>query len=171
MSKKVTANEMEFTPRLFVKDIVGEFMKNGITQFEFFPHLGEYQLIQGNVQLGADGQPHHVQLAFFVQPQRRSQAPCSTTEQIVLLAAAKPHFGGKRFLFVCPNQPCAKRTTALFLPSGRPGFACRTCCGLRYTSQNKTEETPFDRKLREIYGARHSRMTFRNPIRKERKSL
>lgn len=60
-----------------------------------------------------------------------------TTEQLVNLAVTVPHFGGRRYWFVCPS--CRRRVRKLYhyvaFFGERRGFACRLCLGLPYRSQ------------------------------------
>jgi hypothetical protein len=51
----------------------------------------------------------------------------------VPLLKTRPHFGGVRYWFGCPQ--CAGRVGALYLPAGARRFACRHCLSLVYRSQ------------------------------------
>ena len=57
------------------------------------------------------------------------------------LTTTRPHYGGRRWWFLCPVQGCDKRVSVLYLAHI---FACRRCCNFTYSSQN---EAPHDRLL------------------------
>jgi hypothetical protein len=61
----------------------------------------------------------------------------------VYLAATRPHFGGLRWWFVCPQLN--RRVRKLYLPLGGRHFWSRRAYELAYASQR---ETKFDRALR-----------------------
>jgi hypothetical protein len=54
------------------------------------------------------------------------------------LTTTRPHFGGRRWWFVCPlgvdGRPCGRRVGKLYLPPAGRYFGCRHCHGLTYTS-------------------------------------
>ncbi|HXG68722.1 MAG TPA: hypothetical protein VNO70_26735 [Blastocatellia bacterium] len=50
----------------------------------------------------------------------------------VALTTTRPHFGGRRWWFVCPL--CARRVGKLYLPPGGRYFGCRHCHDLTYRS-------------------------------------
>jgi len=50
------------------------------------------------------------------------------------LYTTKPHFGGVRWWFICPNEECEKMVTKLYQPSGAYYFLCRKCNNLTYQS-------------------------------------
>jgi len=52
----------------------------------------------------------------------------------VELITTKPHLGGVRWWFICPNQDCEKMVAKLYQPPGARYFLCRTCQNLTYTS-------------------------------------
>ena len=60
----------------------------------------------------------------------------------VSLATTECHLGGLRQWFLCPARGCGRRVALLY---GGKVFACRTCHGLAYPSQN---EGPSDRAAR-----------------------
>jgi hypothetical protein len=57
--------------------------------------------------------------------------------QQATLVSTVPHYGGRRWWFVCCD--CGKRFTKLYLPSGdlHQWFACRRCHELVYASQQE----------------------------------
>jgi len=58
-------------------------------------------------------------------------------EYEVAITASRPHYGGRRWWFVCPGEigkPCARRVGRLFLPPGAKYFGCRHCYDLQYRS-------------------------------------
>jgi hypothetical protein len=69
------------------------------------------------------------------------------------LQSTVPHFGGKRWWFVCPGiegrETCDRRVAKLYFPPGAVGFACRHCHELTYRScqDSRNRETWFDRFL------------------------
>lgn len=52
----------------------------------------------------------------------------------VELFTTKPHFGGIRWWFICPNEKCEKMVTKLYQPPGAKYFLCRRCNNLTYQS-------------------------------------
>lgn len=58
------------------------------------------------------------------------------------LTTTQPHYGGKRFWFLCPST--GKRTSILYSPPGSKYFASRYAYRLKYQSQS---EGPFDRAV------------------------
>ncbi|MET0156039.1 MAG: hypothetical protein ABW189_08070 [Rickettsiales bacterium] len=52
------------------------------------------------------------------------------------LAVTFPHFGGKRFLFLCLG--CGRRTPKLYLHPPQGIYLCRRCNGLNYESQHES---------------------------------
>lgn len=57
------------------------------------------------------------------------------------LTSTKPHLGGKRWWFTCPD--CNRRCGVLYLEWGT--FACRLCHDLTYESRNRRWlKNPFD---------------------------
>jgi hypothetical protein len=56
----------------------------------------------------------------------------------VRLTTTRPHFGGRRWWFVCPlvidGRPCNRRAGKLYLPPDGRYFGCRRCYDLTYTS-------------------------------------
>jgi hypothetical protein len=63
--------------------------------------------------------------------------------QTLRLVAVPMRFGGVRWWWSCPR--CETRRAALYNPSGRGGWACRTCYRLAHPVQN---ESPTDRAFR-----------------------
>lgn len=63
--------------------------------------------------------------------------------QTLRLVAAPMRFGGVRWWWACSS--CGSRRATLYNPSGRRGWACRTCYRLAYPVQN---ESPTDRAFR-----------------------
>ena len=62
----------------------------------------------------------------------------------VLAVPTVPHFGGRRWWWVCPlskhGQPCGRRVGKLYLPSGGPAFGCRQCYELTYEGCQESHE-------------------------------
>jgi len=52
--------------------------------------------------------------------------------QVVPIEITRPHFGGMRWWFSCPQ--CEKRCQKLYLPPRQWEIACRLCHNLTYTS-------------------------------------
>lgn len=62
----------------------------------------------------------------------------------VELVTTPCHFGGIRYLFICPlvtdGKPCRKRVSKLYLPSGAKYFGCRHCYNLTYRCQKEHDK-------------------------------
>ncbi|HEV2121289.1 MAG TPA: MerR family transcriptional regulator [Chloroflexota bacterium] len=54
---------------------------------------------------------------------------------IAPIVTTRPHFGGKRYWFLCPNVHCRRRCRILY---GGKYFLCRTCQDLTYVSSQTT---------------------------------
>jgi hypothetical protein len=63
--------------------------------------------------------------------------------QMIRITTTRPHFGGKRFWFVCE---CGRRAGRLYLPTGQAVFRCRLCYDLTY--QSAQEHNTRNAKLR-----------------------
>ncbi len=70
----------------------------------------------------------------------------------ISLTCTHPHFGGKRYYFICPNMKCGKKVYIVYLPLYTKYFACRKCHKLQYTSSRKsgTRYMILKRKLKEL---------------------
>jgi hypothetical protein len=59
-------------------------------------------------------------------------------DYLVEIETVSPHFGGRRFYFLCPlvvnGKACLRRGDKLYLPPGQLYFGCRECYHLTYTS-------------------------------------
>jgi hypothetical protein len=55
------------------------------------------------------------------------------TNTTVRLQTTSPHFGGRRYWFVCPN--CSRIMRKLYPHTASHSMACRKCLGLVYNSQ------------------------------------
>jgi len=76
----------------------------------------------------SDGEPHSV-------------------EQLIRLTWTSPHYGGRRWWFVCPST--GRRAGKLHLPPGGGRFASRIAWRLPYRSQRSAKrDRPFDRLFR-----------------------
>jgi len=68
----------------------------------------------------------------------------------IVLYPTKPHFGGKRYWFLCPlthgGKPCMRKVSKLYLPTGARHFGCRHCYDLTYESAQEAHQ--FDSFLR-----------------------
>jgi hypothetical protein len=68
-------------------------------------------------------------------------------EQRIELAWTQPHYGGRRWWFVCPST--GRRAGKLHLPPGGAWFASRTAWRLAYRSQRSAAaDRPFDKLFR-----------------------
>jgi hypothetical protein len=59
----------------------------------------------------------------------------------VRLQGIQPHFGGRRWSFICPATDrgvCQRRVFNLYLPRGGRLFACRHCLNLAYASSQNS---------------------------------
>ncbi len=54
----------------------------------------------------------------------------------VAVVATVPHFGGRRWWWICPllrrGRPCVRRVGKLYCPPGAINFGCRHCYALTY---------------------------------------
>ena len=67
------------------------------------------------------------------------------------LQNTRPHIGGLRFWFTCPN--CNRRVRTLHCPHGAQYFRCRTCYDLTYQScQDSHKYDNIHEKLAVVYG-------------------
>lgn len=57
--------------------------------------------------------------------------------QVIPFTTTRPHWGGKRFWFVCG---CGRRSARLYLPSGQTVFRCRLCYDLTYQSAQEHDK-------------------------------
>ncbi|SRR5258708_4676754 len=61
----------------------------------------------------------------------------SSMSQTVAVTTTRPHFGGRRYWFLCPmsrdGSRCGRRVGRLYLPPGRV-FGCRKCHDLIHSS-------------------------------------
>ncbi len=59
----------------------------------------------------------------------------------VRMGSTQPHYGGRRWWFLCPaieaGCTCERRVQKLYRPPGTKYFMCRHCWGLSYASQRK----------------------------------
>jgi hypothetical protein len=69
-------------------------------------------------------------------------------EQFVYLCRTRPHLGGDRWWFVCPQEN--RRTRMLYLPLGARRFASRRAHRLGYASQRETIKGRAIRRVRKI---------------------
>ena len=67
----------------------------------------------------------------------------------VYLATTRPHFGGLRWWFICPQQN--RRVRALYLPLGGVHFWCRRAHRLDYASQRESEYNRAIRRAHKLY--------------------
>lgn len=58
-----------------------------------------------------------------------------TYTQTVRIISTQPHYGGKRWWFVCPHS--GKRCLFLFFSGANKGFYCRRTLRLKYDCQNE----------------------------------
>jgi hypothetical protein len=74
------------------------------------------------------------------------------SDYTVLAIATVPHFGGRRWWWLCPltkhDRPCMRRVGKLYLPSGASYFGCRHCYGLTYTSCQESHK--YDSMFRQM---------------------
>jgi len=56
----------------------------------------------------------------------------------IRLTATEPHYGGRRFWFLCPiwigDKPCQRRVGKLYRPPDERYYGCRHCYNLTYRS-------------------------------------
>lgn len=62
-------------------------------------------------------------------------------EQTIPITTVRPHFGGKRFWFLCA---CGRRSGKLYLPRGQQVFRCRFCHNLTYKSTQTHDQRVYD---------------------------
>jgi hypothetical protein len=56
----------------------------------------------------------------------------------ISITTTKPHYGGRRFWFICPHT--AARAAVLYCPPGSRWFASRKACNLKYFSQSESPD-------------------------------
>ena len=61
-------------------------------------------------------------------------------DYIVPLVTTRPHYGGLRWWFRCPNTKCGRRVGKLYMPPGEPLFLCRHCHDLAYQSSQEHDK-------------------------------
>jgi hypothetical protein len=68
------------------------------------------------------------------------------------IVSVTPHFGGKRYYFICPIVGCFKRVSVLYLPPGGKYFGCRKCHRLQYESsrQSGTKYSKLKKSLKKM---------------------
>ncbi len=54
-------------------------------------------------------------------------------QYVIHVSATKPNYGGRRLWLHCARPSCQRRSGRLFLDD--PYFVCRSCAGVRYSSQ------------------------------------
>lgn len=70
-----------------------------------------------------------------------------TVQQVICLTWTRPHYGGRRWWFICPST--GRRVGKLHLPPGGGKFASRVAWRLPYRSQRSAKrDRPFDRLFR-----------------------
>ncbi len=70
-------------------------------------------------------------------------------QEAIYLQTTKPHLGGVRWWFTCPN--CGRRAVKLYIPPGAKLFQCRLCYRLTYQSQR---ECPMYRAISQAHKIR-----------------
>lgn len=58
----------------------------------------------------------------------------------IALVTTSPHFGGRRWWFICPLEHCGRRVGKLYLPPGGQYYGCRHCYGLTYRSSQESDK-------------------------------
>ena len=61
-------------------------------------------------------------------------------DYIVPLVTTRPHYGGLRWWFRCPNTKCGRRVGKLYMPPGEHLFLCRHCHDLAYQSSQEHDK-------------------------------
>ena len=56
------------------------------------------------------------------------------------LVTTRPHYGGLRWWFQCPNTKCGRRVGKLYMPPGEHLFLCRHCHDLAYQSSQEHDK-------------------------------
>jgi hypothetical protein len=56
----------------------------------------------------------------------------------ISITTTKPHYGGRRFWFICPHT--GTRAAVLYSPPGSKWFASRKACNLKYLSQSESQD-------------------------------
>ena len=83
----------------------------------------------------------------------------------VTMTHTTPHFGGRRWWFLCPIDGCGQRVGKLHLPPGARYFGCRHCHDLTYesTRQNRLSDR-IDRRLWAILRELKSKSSILDPL-------
>ncbi len=71
----------------------------------------------------------------YMQVQYRNQSSKESFDYKINLTTTNPHYGGKRWWFICPLKGCGRRAGVLYLTGTY--FGCRKCLNLAYESQNE----------------------------------
>lgn len=77
------------------------------------------------------GQNGHIRLIYSVSSLGMDEKAINYN---IELYTTRPHFGGLRWWFICPNQDCNRMLVKLYQPPGAEYFLCRTCHNLTYQS-------------------------------------
>jgi hypothetical protein len=87
------------------------------------------------------GENGHMHLIYKVSSLAMGEQAISYT---IELYTTKPHFGGLRWWFICPNLDCNRMVSKLYQPPGATHFLCRTCQNLTYQScRDSGKSDPF----------------------------
>ena len=98
------------------------------------------------VVVDATGFPITAQIKWTLE-----KRACVPGEAVLWLVLTEPHFGGKRWWFVCP--PCGRRCGILYFREGaNPPWGCRRCLRLRYACQGEGRSYRLVRRLRLVLG-------------------
>jgi len=102
---------------------------------------------------------HKSSVSYIVEPGRgvKLQYTHNKTEALdylVSVVTTKPHFGGVRYWWVCPNQACGRRCRILY---GGKYFCCRQCHHLTYLTAQSGDllasiDSRFARLCRKLHG-------------------
>jgi hypothetical protein len=86
---------------------------------------------------------------FLEHEHRSSREPEGTVRYCVDLATTRPHFGGRRWWFLCPRS--GRRVSKLYLPLGGFHFWSRRAYALAYQCQRESYVDRLMRKARKLH--------------------
>jgi hypothetical protein len=90
--------------------------------------------------------------------------PTEEVQYVIPVTATEPNYGGRRLWFLCARPSCRRRSGRLFLDD--PYFVCRTCAGVRYSSQTQSKPRHVQQaeRAKAIRARLGGRLNLRDPL-------